>query len=645
LVCGIAGFLDASATSSADEATARIEAMSRAIAHRGPDDSGAFVDAAAGIALGHRRLSIIDLSPLGHQPMTSADGRYVISYNGEVYNFAELRAELEAHGHRFRGGSDTEVMLAAFVAWGVEPATTRFVGMFAIALWDRQTRMLHLVRDRIGVKPLYWSWRRGVLLFGSELKALMEHPSWRPEIDIEAAAAFIRYSYVPAPATIFRNVHKLPPGTILTVRAGEAPRIASFWRLRDAVGGGARHPFTDEREAADELEGILRDSVRGRMVADVPLGAFLSGGIDSSTVVALMQAQSTRKVRTFSIGFREPGYDEAPHARAVAAHLGTDHTELYVTSREAIDVVPHLPEWFDEPFADSSQIPTYLVSAMTRKHVTVALSGDGGDELFAGYPRYRIVDKVWRGLGMAPRRLRGALGAALAKVPEPLLDRLFALAPARLRPLNGGSKVHRLAAILAEPTVDSLYVELAAIWAHDRRLVPAATAACRLRAEQGLADIVPDPVSRMQYYDTLTYLPDDIMTKVDRCSMAVALEAREPMLDHRLVEFAWKLPPRFKADDRQSKRLLRQVLYRYVPRELVERPKMGFSIPLGGWLRGELRPWADDLLSPGRLAGDGIFSAGEVRRLWDQHQAGTANRENVLWNVLMFQAWKAHYRL
>jgi asparagine synthase (glutamine-hydrolysing) len=536
-------------------------------------------------------------------------------------------------------------MLAAFVAWGVEPATTRFVGMFAIALWDRQTRMLHLVRDRIGVKPLYWSWQRGVLLFGSELKALMAHPSWRPEIDIEAAAAFIRYSYVPAPATIFRNVHKLPPGTILTVRAGEAPRIASYWRLRDAVGSGARHPFTDEREAADELEGILRDSVRGRMVADVPLGAFLSGGIDSSTVVALMQAQSTRKVRTFSIGFREPGYDEAPHARAVAAHLGTDHTELYVTSREAIDVVPHLPEWFDEPFADSSQIPTYLVSAMTRKHVTVALSGDGGDELFAGYPRYRIVDKVWRGLGMAPRRLRGALGAALAKVPEPLLDRLFALAPARLRPLNGGSKVHRLAAILAEPTVDSLYVELAAIWAHDRRLVPAATAACRLRAEQGLADIVPDPVSRMQYYDTLTYLPDDIMTKVDRCSMAVALEAREPMLDHRLVEFAWKLPPRFKADDRQSKRLLRQVLYRYVPRELVERPKMGFSIPLGGWLRGELRPWADDLLSPGRLAGDGIFSAGEVRRLWDQHQAGTANRENVLWNVLMFQAWKAHYRL
>jgi len=483
------------------------------------------------------------------------------------------------------------------------------------------------------------------VLFGSELKALMAHPAWRAEIDIEAAAAFVRYSYVPTPATIFRDVHKLAPGTILTVRAGEAPRIAPYWRLRDAVDGGAHHPFGDEREAADELERILRDSVRGRMIADVPLGAFLSGGIDSSTVVALMQAQSNSKVRTFSIGFREPAYDEAQHAKAVAAHLGTDHTELYVTAREAIDVVPHLPEWFDEPFADSSQIPTYLVSAMTRKHVTVALSGDGGDELFAGYPRYRIVDKVWRRLGMAPRGLRGALGAALGKIPEPVLDRLFALAPAQLRPLNAGSKVHRLSPLLSAPTVDSLHIELAAIWGDERRLVPASTGACRLRAEPDLADTVADPVSRMQYYDTLTYLPDDIMTKVDRCSMAVALEAREPMLDHRLVEFAWKLPPRFKFDDGQSKRLLRRVLHRYVPPELVERPKMGFSIPLASWLRGDLRPWADDLLAPARLAADGIFAAAEVRRLWDQHQTGAANRENVLWNVLMFQAWKAHYRL
>jgi asparagine synthase (glutamine-hydrolysing) len=644
-VCGIAGFLDASAAASAAVATVRVEAMNRAIAHRGPDDFGTFVDAEAGIALGHRRLSIIDLSPLGHQPMTSADGRYVITYNGEVYNFAELRAELVALGHRFRSGSDTEVMLAAFVAWGVEPAVKRFVGMFAIGLWDRQTRTLHLIRDRIGVKPLYWCRHNGVLLFGSELKALMAHPAFRAEIDVEAAAAFVRYSYVPTPATIFRDVHKLAPGSILTVRAGEAPRIASYWRLRDAVAAGARHPAADENEAADALESILRDSVRGRMIADVPLGAFLSGGIDSSTVVALMQAQSNRKVRTFSIGFREPGYDEAQQAKAVAAHLGTDHTELYVSPREAMDVVPHLPEWFDEPFADSSQIPTYLVSAMTRKHVTVALSGDGGDELFAGYPRYHMVDKAWRRLGKAPKRVRNALGAALGAMPEPLLDRLLALAPTQMRPLNPGSKLHRLAALLAAPTADMLATESGAIWPDERRLVPASTGACRLRADADLADLVPDMVSRMQYHDTLTYLPDDIMTKVDRCSMAVALEAREPMLDHRLVEFAWTLPSRFKFDGTQSKRLLRQVLYRYVPRELVERPKMGFSIPLAAWLRGGLRAWADDLLAPARLAGDGIFAAGEVRRLWDQHQSGTANRDNVLWNVLMFQAWKQHYRV
>ncbi len=644
-MCGIAGFLDASAAATAADAEARVEAMCRAIAHRGPDDGGSFVDAPAGIALGHRRLSIIDLSPLGHQPMASADGRFVITYNGEVYNFAELRAELVALGHRFRGGSDTEVMLAAFVAWGVEQAVTRFTGMFAIGVWDRQTRTLHLIRDRIGVKPLYWCERRGVVLFGSELKALMAHPAWQASIDIEAVAAFLRYSYVPAPATIFRDVKKLPPGTILTVRAGEAPQITPYWRLRDVVAGAAHHAPGDEEEAADTLESILRDSVRGRMIADVPLGAFLSGGIDSSTVVALMQAQSTRKVRTFSIGFREPGYDEAQHAKAVAAHLGTDHTELYVTAREAIDVVPHLPEWFDEPFADSSQIPTYLVSAMTRKHVTVALSGDGGDELFAGYPRYHMFDRIWRRLGKAPHGLRSALGAALDRVPEPVLDRLFTLVPSRRRPLNPGSKVHRLSALLAEPTADALAIELGAVWPLERPLVPQSTGACRLRTEEDLAGILPDPVSRMQYYDTLGYLPDDIMTKVDRCSMAVALEAREPMLDHRLVEFAWTLPLRYKFDGRQSKRVLRRVLHRYVPPGLVERPKMGFSIPLGAWLRGALRGWADDLLSPTRLASDGILAPAEVRRLWDQHQAGTASRENVLWNVLMFQAWKQHYRL
>ncbi len=642
-MCGIAGFLDVNASVTAEISAARVEAMSDALAHRGPDDSGAWVDPDAGIAFGHRRLSIIDLSALGRQPMLSSDGRYVISYNGEVYNFAELREELEALGHRFHGGSDTEVMLAACLAWGPEQAVTRFIGMFAIALWDRTTRILRLIRDRLGIKPLYWCRRGTALLFGSELKALMAHPAWRADLDIEAAAAFIRYSYVPGPGTIFLGVHKLPPGTCLTIGAGSEPRITPYWRLRDAVGGTAPDEIEDERDAADRLDAILRRSVGARMIADVPLGAFLSGGIDSSTVVALMQAQSIRKVRTFSIGFSEPGYDEARHAKAVAAHLGTDHTELYVSAREAIDTVPNLPKWFDEPFADSSQIPTYLVSAMTRAHVTVALSGDGGDELFAGYPRYGIVDKAWRRLGWMPASFRAAVGASLASVPEPILDRLARLAPERLRPLNAGSKVRRLSQLLSRPADDSLFMELAAIWPDEGELVPASTGAARLQTEPGLA--LPDVVSRMQYYDTLHYLPDDIMTKVDRCSMAVALEAREPLLDHRLVEFAWRLPPRFKYDGRQSKRLLRQVLYRYVPPELVERPKMGFSIPLGTWLRRELRPWAESLLTRRRLAADGIFAADEVRRLWDEHQARRANRENVLWNILMFQAWKEHYRV
>ena len=641
-LCGIAGFLDANRTATADAAETAARAMTGAVAHRGPDDSGVFVDPDAGIGLGHRRLSIIDLSPLGHQPMHGADGRYVISYNGEVYNFAELRDELVSLGHRFRGGSDTEVMLGAFREFGPERAVTRFVGMFAIALWDRAEATLRLIRDRLGVKPLYWCRRGGVLLFGSELKALMAHPSWRGEIDREAVAAFMRYSYVPGTATIFRDVHKLAPGTILTVQAGAEPRIAPYWRLRGAI---APRAFADEGEAAAELETILRDSVRARMVADVPLGAFLSGGVDSSTVVALMQAQSARKVKTFSIGFHESGYDEARYAKAVAGHLGTDHTELYVTPRQAMDAIPNLPNWFDEPFADSSQIPTFLVSAMTRRHVTVALSGDGGDELFAGYPRYRIVDQVWRRFGWVPGDTRRLAGKGLAALPEPLLDRIAALLPRRSRPLNAGRKARRLGALLALPADDALFLELSAIWPEAAALVPGSTGALHLQAEPDLAGLLPDPVARMQYYDTMNYLPGDILTKVDRCSMAVALEAREPLLDHRLVEFAWSLPRHLLYDGRQTKRLLRQVLYRYVPPALIERPKMGFSIPLGAWLRDGLRDWAAELLAPSRIAADGILAAGEVQRLWDEHQAGRATHENVLWNVLMFQAWKAHYRI
>ena len=641
-MCGIAGFLDLRAATGADELAARATRMATTIAHRGPDDAGVWTDADAGVALSHRRLSIVDLSALGHQPMLSSDGRYVISYNGEVYNFPDLRSELEALGHRFNGGSDTEVMLEAFSAWGLERAVDRFVGMFAFALWDRQTRTLQLVRDRLGVKPLYWSLANDHLLFGSELKALMAHPAWRGEIDPEAAAAFVRHSYVPGPATIFRNVHKLPPGSILTLRGGGTPTITPYWSLAEVV-ARSRSETIGEDEALEHLDLLLRDATRRRMIADVPLGAFLSGGLDSSTVVALMQAQTNQRVRTFSIGFHEQEYNEAPYAKAVAEHLGTDHTELYVTAREALDVVPHLPDWFDEPFADSSQIPTFLVSRMTREHVTVALSGDGGDELFAGYPRYGLAEGLWRRIGRVPPTVRCTAGRMVRGVPEPFLDTLAGLIPAKLRPQSFGRKAHRLATLLGLPADDALHAELAAVWPYETELVPGATGAQRIAPEPGLASRLPDFVSRMQYYDTLTYLPDDILVKLDRCTMAVALEARAPFLDHRVTQFVWSLPPHMKRRNSESKWLLRRLLDRYVPRRLVERPKMGFSVPIGAWLRGPLRDWGQELLAPGRIASDGLFDVSQISRLWDEHQTGRANRETVLWNLLMFQAWRDRY--
>lgn len=642
-MCGISGFFDHRARMDEASATVCVSRMTDALAHRGPDDAGIWVDAPAGIAFGHRRLSVIDLSPLGHQPMTSTDGRYLISYNGEVYNFGELRAELAALGHHFRGGSDTEVMLAAFSTWGPEHAVTRFVGMFAFALWDRQTRTLRLVRDRLGVKPLYYGLSDGRVMFASELKGLMAHTNWGGELNPDSVGALMRYSHIPGPATIFRHVYKLPAGTILTVSKDREPVITPYWRLRDAAVAGQAHPLADEAEATDELDRLLRVAIRGRMIADVPLGAFLSGGVDSSTVVALMQAQSTRKVRTFSVGFDDVRFNEAEHAKAIAGHLGTDHTELYVTAQDALDIVPRLPEWFDEPFADSSQIPTCLVAAMARKHVTVALSGDGGDEVFAGYPRYRLDEQIWSRIGVVPLAVRHGAAAIIRRTPEPWLDGMVRLLPRSLRPLSAGRKMHRLADLVGVPAGDDLYAALAAVWPNERALVPTATNAGHLALDPSLAAALPDVVSRMQVYDTLGYLPDDILVKVDRASMAVGLEAREPLLDHRLVEFAWRLPSSFKLKNGGTKRILRSVLYRYVPPTLIDRPKMGFSVPLAEWLRGPLRDWAESLLAPARLAADGLFDAAEVRTLWDQHQAGTANRDRVLWNVLMFRAWKERY--
>ena len=644
-MCGITGFWQ---RPDGDEIALRALArtMAERLAHRGPDDAGEWADERCGLGLGFRRLAIVDLSPTGRQPMQSASGRYVIAFNGEVYNFGALRAELERLGHRFRGTSDTEVMLAAVEAWGLVRAVARFVGMFAIALWDREERTLHLVRDRLGIKPLYYGWPNGTFLFGSELKALAAHPAFRGEIDRDALALYMRHGYVPAPYAIYRGIRKLPPGTILTLRAqaDEAVMPVPFWSAREVVEAGHADPFTgSESEAVAALDALLREAVALRMVADVPLGAFLSGGIDSSTVVALMQAQSDRPVKTFTIGFDETGYDEAAHAAAVARHLGTDHTALVVTPAEARTVIPRLPTMFDEPFADSSQIPTFLVSELARRHVTVSLSGDGGDELFGGYNRYFWGRTIWQRVGRLPPRARAFGTRALTAVSPADWDRLFArlapVLPNGLRQRTPGDKLHKLAEVLAAERPDELYLGLVSHWKRPAEVVVGASEPPTALTDPARWAALPDFTQRMMFLDLIGYLPDDILTKVDRASMAVSLEARVPLLDHRVVAFAASLPLGMKIRDGQGKWPLRQVLDQYVPRELVERPKMGFGVPIDAWLRGPLRGWADELLDERRLRDEGFLHPAPIRQKWREHLAGTRNWQQRLWNVLQFQAW------
>lgn len=645
-MCGIAGFYDLCMRIAPDAGAAVARRMAQEIAHRGPDDSGVWADAAAGIFLAHRRLSILDLSAAGHQPMVSASGRFVVAFNGEIYNHAELRQKLDAEGvaPAWCGHSDTEVMLAAIERYGLRGALERMIGMFAIALWDRQERELILVRDRVGEKPLYWGRFGDVIAFGSELKALRAHPSFTAVVDRDALALLLRYNYIPAPYSIYRGVRKVDPGTLVRLRSGSAePIVESYWSARDVAVAGQGEPWRgSDAEAVAELERLISQSVGLQLEADVPVGAFLSGGIDSSLIVALAQTRSSRPVRTFSIGFEEEGYNEAQHANAVARHLATDHTELYVSSAEAMAVIPRLPQIYDEPFADSSQIPTFLVSQLARKHVTVSLSGDGGDELFAGYTRYLVGDRLWRVNSALPPFARGILAVGLTSLSPGSWNRvarpLLRLAPKRLRYANIGDKLQKLAdALHASPA--EVYRDLVSHWKSPTSVVLGANEPpTRLTLGDG-QPVFKSFVERGAWLDLVSYLPDDILVKVDRAAMAVSLESRIPLLDHRIIEFSLRLPLNLKLRNGGAKWLLRQVLYRHVPKRLLDRPKMGFGIPIDSWLRGPLREWAEALLDESRLRREGYFDPAPIREKWTEHLSGDRNWHNLLWGVLMFQAW------
>jgi asparagine synthase (glutamine-hydrolysing) len=641
-MCGITGFFDATQSMSMQAMAPIVQEMVQQLVHRGPDHSGIWVKAQAGIALGHRRLAILDISPEGHQPMVSKNDRYVIVFNGEIYNFAALKRELERLGHRFRGHSDTEVMLASFCEWGVQQAITRMNGMFAFALWDQHEGILYLGRDRLGEKPLYYGWLGQTLIFGSELKALRAYPHFRADINREALASFLRYSYVPAPDSIYQNIYKLPPGTLLSWNGGAVhPQPIAYWSAQTVAEAGVQQPFLgSESDATAQLEALLQDAIALRMVADVPLGSFISGGVDSSTVVALMQAQSQQAVKTFTIGFYEEAYNEAPYARAVAQHLGTDHTELYVTPAETLAVIPNLPTLYDEPFSDPSQVPTFLVSELARQQVTVCLSGDGGDELFGGYKRYFVGRRIWQQLGWLPVKVRQMLAGAIATRSPQAWDQLLAMfqpyLPKQLRYPTIGDDLHKLAGVLAATDPDAMYAQLASHWQEESLVI----------GNESPSSIKNSPVAqlsdftqRMMFLDLVTYLPDDILAKVDRASMGVSLEARVPLLDHRVVEFAWQLPLSMKIRQGQGKWLLRQVLYKYVPPALIERPKSGFGIPLDRWLRDPLRDWAEALLDEQRLRREGFLNPIPIRKKWAEHLSGKHNWQYYLWDVLMFQAW------
>jgi asparagine synthase (glutamine-hydrolysing) len=629
----------------------QIESASGVLKHRGPDDSGTWIDGELGLALGHRRLSILDCSAAGHQPMHSHDDRYVTVFNGEIYNHLDLRAQLAADGitPAWRGHSDTETLLACFSAWGIKKTLQATVGMFAIVLWDRQTKVLTLARDRMGEKPLYWGWQNDTLVFTSELKALKSFFSFDGQVDRNALALLLRHGYIAAPYSIYQGIQKLPMGNFIDIplssrEAAHGARPVAYWKMNESIQTGLDNPFTGTADhAVDALEQQLSQSIGAQMISDVPLGAFLSGGIDSSTIVALMQAQSERPVHTFTIGFEDKKYNEAEHAKVIAAHLGTHHTELYVSPEDALAVIPHLPRIYDEPFADSSQIPTFLLSRMAHEHVTVALSGDAGDELFGGYNTYRFTPSIWGKIGLLPAPLRRVAAASLTCLPTSAWDKalkvLQPVLPAKSRQSATGEKLHKLAELLSAGKKEAFYRQLVSHWKQPGDVVIGSTEHSTLLSDQGAWPQGLSFEHWMMAMDAQTYMTDDILVKVDRAAMANSLEVRVPMLDHRVVELAWRMPQDFKIRDGKGKWLLREVLYRHVPKELMERPKKGFSIPLANWLRGPLRDWAEALLNEARLRKEGYFRPYPIRQAWAQHLSGKRDNSRKLWCVLMFQAW------
>lgn len=655
-MCGITGCI--TRYSDGDKVRS-VQQMTDALYHRGPDDSGVWLDQKCGVGLGHRRLAILDLSPAGRQPMHSASGRYVIVFNGEVYNHFCLRRQLKDSREQhcaWHGRSDTETLLACFEAWGIKKSLQNFVGMFACAVWDRQKKQLTLARDRMGEKPLYYGWSDGSFFFASELKALRCYPGFNGSIAKDVLPLYLRYSYIPAPYSIYRNIYKLEPGCILMIHSSEsytepgfaphAPcedahwKLQRYWSLEDQINKRGQGMLLDEHEALSALENTLLESVRLQSVADVPLGAFLSGGIDSSLIAALMQSQARKAVKTFTVGFTEDGYSEAVYAKAVAEHLRTDHTELYLSASQALEVIPQLPTLYDEPFADSSQIPAFLVAQTARQYVTVALSGDGGDELFGGYNRYLWAPKIWKKIGRLPYPLRQLLAHLLIRVSNyDFLTRQPGFAD-RLPIALAGEKLQKLGQrLLAVRDINDFYLSLVSEWRVPEEVFSAGREAVTLLGKREDWPQLARAEERMMYLDAMTYLPDDILCKVDRAAMGVSLETRVPFLDHRVVKLAWQLPVHIKIRHGQGKWPLRQLLYKYVPQKLIERPKHGFAVPLGEWLRGPLRDWAEQLLDPVRLVQEGYFRPEPIQQKWQEHLSGQRNQEHSLWSVLMFQAW------